>query len=184
MAVFGDSTSSGLFGMGGTGLSGLGGAMNSFGSAASDLMSVGAYKQSAEGDVQAANDYAKVAELYGESKNIIADSGIIQTQQTERQIESVQGKTTAAAGGANVSSGGSVGDILRSNMRQGSLAKSLIAANTGMQEKQADIAQQGAIAQEHSALNAAQVAQQQASAAGMAGVFSMASGALGLFAAL
>lgn len=162
------------------GSSGLGGAMGSFGNAAQDLMSVGAYKDMAEGDVKVANDYAKVAAMYGQEMNITKGSGDIQLGQEQRQIQKVEGQQESSAGGANVTAGGSAGDILRDTMRQGALAKMTIEGKTAIDLQAEKIAQQGALTQEDSALNAAKVAMDQASSAGIAGIFSMATGILGL----
>ena len=164
----------------GGGLSGVGGALNSFGSAASDLMSAQAYETSAEGDITVANDYAQVVAEYGKEMNITKGSGAIQLGQQERQNEKVMGQQQAVAGAANVSSGGSAGDIMRDSMREGALAKMTIQGQTAIQLEGETVAQEGAQAQEDKAISAANTAQAQAGAAGVAGAFSMASGIFSL----
>ena len=163
------------------GFDSLGGALGSFGSAASDLMSAQAYETSAEGDITVANDYAQVVAEYGKEMNITKGSGAIQLGQQERQNEKVMGQQQAVAGAANVSSGGSAGDIMRDSMREGALAKMTIQGQTAIQLEGETVAQEGAQAQEDKAISAANTAQAQAGAAGVAGAFSMASGIFSLF---
>ena len=104
---------------------GIGGLFGGIGGAVSDLFAGQAAAISAQGDYQAAASYNYGAFL--EDQNVGTETTALQIQQTQmdRKIAKVEGQGVAAEGAANVS-GGSAGDIMRENIQQGALAKTMI----------------------------------------------------------
>ena len=96
----------------------------------------------AYGDFQAASAYGKEATIAGENATIAEASGVIQKQQTERNITLAAGAEEAGTASAGFSNSGSAGDLMRASLEQGALAKNLVANQSaitvrGYQEQQA-----------------------------------------------
>jgi len=169
-----------LFTNGGISSGEWGGFFSGMGNAVNDLMSVGAYKKSAEGDIAQANDFLKAKKIAEDNINIVKASGELQQGQEDRKILATEGVASAGEGKAEVT-GGSAGDILRSSMQQGSLAKALISQHENIQEQAWKEKAQAYQTQVDAANSAAETAMQQASNAGIAGIMSGVTGVLGLF---
>lgn len=82
---------------------------------------------SAGGYEAAADAYGKAARIATQNANLTLYSTQIQEAQQERKFEKVTGAETAATAGANLS-GGTAGDLMRSSIQQGALARSVIQA--------------------------------------------------------
>lgn len=171
MALFTDgSISSGEFGNFFSGVAG----------GVGDFMQAGAFKDQASGDIQQANDFMKAKKIALGNENVVKTATAVQKGLEERKILGVEGTAEANEGSANVT-GGSAGDIMRSSMQQGSLAKSLIQEQGTLQERGWEEKAQGYQAEIDAANSAAQSAMDSASSAGIGGIMSMAGGVLGLF---
>lgn len=78
------------------------------------------------GDFAEGSAYGSAAKLAGENADISAQSTAIQETQQARQLYQNLGAQRAAEGANGLTTGGSAGDIMRSSMAQGALAKQLI----------------------------------------------------------
>lgn len=80
------------------------------------------------GSFAEAKDYNEARDISYQDTNLARESMAIQEAQEQRKLFTVTGQQAAAAGGGNLASGGSMGDILRSSIQQGALQHQLIAA--------------------------------------------------------
>lgn len=78
------------------------------------------------GDLAAAGDYSKAAKLAEQNAHIAKVSTDIQEAQQRRQQYQIIGGVEAAAGANNLSLSGSAMDVMRSNIQQITLNKSLV----------------------------------------------------------
>ena len=98
-----------------------------------------------------------------------------------RKIAQTEGTASAQEGTSNVGSGGSSGDILRSNIQQGALAKTMINTQGAIKENSdlmAEYADKGQATELQAKSNALD---KQAQGAQMAGIFSILGGVAGMF---
>lgn len=105
----------------------IGAGIGDLGAAAGDLMT-----QSA--DYQAAHQFTEAGNIESENVSIARASGAIQEAQAKRALYRVESGQGAAAGGAGLSSGGSMTDVLRSTMMEGGLQQAVIGANSQIQQ--------------------------------------------------
>ncbi len=154
----------------------IGSGIGSFGAAAGDLITQNGYYTAAKHYTNAGNLEGEAATIFGENANIARASGAIQESQAKRQIYRSESSTEAAAGGAGLRGGGSVGDILRSSTQQGALQLGLLGANSQIQvnsylqqQKSAQVASEGYYAESDNATA-------QGNAAGSKSGFDMLSG--------
>jgi hypothetical protein len=114
-------------------MAGIGGLIGGIGGAVGDMFAAKADRQQATGYFEAASLYGASAEIATQNAGIEDLSGKIQQVQLDRKIAKTEGTQQAVAATGNVS-GGSMGDITRETVQQGSLAKTLVNTNTMMQE--------------------------------------------------
>lgn len=81
---------------------------------------------SAIGDFAEASDYDKAATIANQNAAITLQSTKIQEAQEQRQLYRVTGQEAAAAGGANLEGGGSMGAVVRNSVQQSGLQHQLI----------------------------------------------------------
>lgn len=106
---------------------GIGTATNLFGGAVQSLFGAQASRQLAAGDFAAAGDYTTASKIAQQNERIARSSTEIQEAQLNRKIEQTIGTQIADVGGAGfVSESGSAGDLFRSSMQQGALAKMMV----------------------------------------------------------
>lgn len=149
--------------------SGFTGAATDFGAAASDLISAGGEQSSAAADTAAAS-------LEEQNVQLERESVAVQSAQQQRQLYKSLSSTQAQAGGAGLSSGGSIGNVLRASAAQGALAKNIIGIQGTIQEN-AYQTQATAYEGEAAAASAAATAKQGAGAfeilGGVASIFGL-----------
>lgn len=97
----------------------LSGAINSIGSAVSDLFA-------AQGDRAEAARYTEAAQLAHEEALFTESATNVQEMQATRQIQQAVGGVEAGYAGGGLSLGGSAGDVLRESAQQGALTTALI----------------------------------------------------------
>jgi|GEM_PF-3416344 len=158
----------------------IGSGIGQIGAAAGDLITQQGFYKAAQHYTQAGNLEGEAATIFGENANTARASGAIQTSQAKRQIYRSESSTEAAAAGAGLRGGGSVGDIMRSSVQQGALQLGIIGANTQIQvnsyleqQKAAQVAQEGYYAESDNATA-------QGNAAGAKSGFDMLSGIVGI----
>ncbi len=164
-------------------LTGLGGAITSLGSFFASQSTAAATALLGQGDLTAAGDYSKAADIATQNVGITGMSTAIQQAQLNRKIYQTVSTQQAGLGGANVS-GGSAGDLMRESVQQGALAQTLVTTQGNIQknafEEQAT-AYQGMAG---SANAAAAAAVQQANAQTTTGLFGLAGGVASLLTGL
>lgn len=84
-----------------------------------------ASEETAAGFKDAAAAYGKAATIAGQNANLTTFATQIQEAQTQRKVEQATGAETADVAGANLA-GGTAGDLMRSSIQQGALAKSIV----------------------------------------------------------
>jgi hypothetical protein len=101
----------------------IGGGIADFGAAAGALITQ-------QGDYRAAEQYTEAGNIASENVRLARASGQIQKLQEEHELFRSESGTVAAAGGAGLSTSGSMRDILRSSAAQGALRIALTGAQT------------------------------------------------------
>jgi|SRR5579884_410277 len=134
----------------------------------------------AQGDFQAAKLYADAADIAKQNVQIAKESTIIQEAQLQRQITKTIGAEQAAIAGNNLQ-GGSAGDLIRSSMQQGALARAVLSQQGFLEQQQFKQQALGLEAQEAAAVAAGNAALQSAAAQRWGGIFSLIGGVVGLF---
>ena len=133
--------------------------------------------QAEAGGFEAAADaYGKAANIANQNANLTDFSTKIQVAQLNRKIEQTTGAELAATAGANVA-GGSAGDLMRSSIQQGALAKSVA-------QTQGAVNKNGFLQQAEAYTGMQGQAEGEASAAKAKSTGSFISGALGIAGAL
>jgi hypothetical protein len=100
----------------------------SIGSAIGDFAAASADLGMQQGYYQSARKYTQAGNMEAANARISRASGEIQKLQEARELYKVNSATVAAAGGAGLSTAGSMRDILRSSTSQGMLRQALTAA--------------------------------------------------------
>ena len=130
----------GVLGFQGTGAtgSGVGGAIQGIGNAVGDILT-------ASGDQASAKEYTEAAVIALQNKQVEANSLITQTSAAARQLESIQGATTAQVGaagfntgtfvaGKGVVGGGTAGSLRAANQTNFNMNTSAMVANNYLQQ--------------------------------------------------
>jgi hypothetical protein len=160
-------------------MSGFGGLIGGIGGAVGDMFTAEADTIEAKGDWDAAARDINAANIEDQNINLEKLSNNIQLAQATRKIAQTEGTGVAIEGAGNVS-GGSAGDIMRENIQQGALAKTMINTQSAIKEN-ADLAQEDAYKGEAEQLRAKSNAlDKQAQGAQVAGIFSILGGVAGM----
>lgn len=165
---------------------GIGAALPLFGNAVSQLFgsqsSAAASMASAQGSTAAAEAYDKAAEIARNNKRLSAMSTAITETQLDRQINLTLGKQGAQVSGAGFTHGGSAGDLLRSSIQQGGLAKAVMGIKGQIEVNAYEAQATNYAGMASQARSAAQAATSSASSSSSGGLFgSILSGAGALF---
>lgn len=166
----------------------IGSGIGSLGAAAGDLITQQGYYNAARHYTKAGNLEGEAADIFGQNAGIARASGELQKSQARRQIYRSESSTEAAAGGAGLRGGGSVGDILRSSVQQGALQLGIIGANSEIQvnsylqqQKGAQVAQEGYYAESDNATTQGNAAGAKSAYDTMAGIAGIGGGLLSAF---
>lgn len=167
----------------------IGSGIGSIGAAAGDLITQQGFYNAAKHYTNAGNLEGEAAAIFGQNAGIARASGAIQESQAKRQIYKSESATEAAAGGAGLRGGGSIGDILRSSVSQGALQLGIIGANTQIQvnsyleqQKAANIAGEGYYAESDNATAQGNAAGAKSGSDMLSGILSIGGGLASSFA--
>lgn len=161
-----------------------GGFVSGIGAGVNDLFQAEADKAQQKGDYAAAGSYGYAAFLEEQNKGLSQLSTKIQTAQLNRKINQTIGAEKATAGAANVSPGGSFGDIMRDSLNQGALARTLVQTQGAIEANAYEAQATGYRAMAASAQAAGDAAGAAAKGAGIAAIFQFGGAGLGLLAGL
>jgi hypothetical protein len=142
------------------------GAISDFGGAAGDLLA-------SEGSFASADAYGAASDIATKNAALTERSGQIQQQQEDIQITKALGGEVASTAGAGFGAGGTAGDLMRSSVQQGALAKQLLANQTEITAQGYEQQASAFTGQQKAAVAQGQAQQAQGAANAASGIFSL-----------